>query len=154
MGRILAVVDVFEALTSARPYRPPLDAQEALDHIVENSGHKFDPVVVKRFEALLIDQILVTANTATTCLVESPLELPTIFSLDAPPQFGGPVHSGVEERRAGCPSTGHQHRPARSALDRANAESSEPYLSKAGVSRPAGKRRQGRGAAAVYPGTR
>ena len=51
-GRILAVVDVFEALTSQRPYRNPLPANEALRHVQQEAGNHFDPAVVARFEKL------------------------------------------------------------------------------------------------------
>lgn len=45
-GRILAVVDVFEALTSKRPYRGPLEAEQALSYIRDESGLHFDPRLV------------------------------------------------------------------------------------------------------------
>lgn len=48
-GRILAVVDVFEAVTSQRPYRSPMHIEDALDVIRSGSGRHFDPAVVERF---------------------------------------------------------------------------------------------------------
>jgi putative two-component system response regulator len=48
-GRIVAVADVFDALSSDRPYRPRLPLSEAQAWIVEGSGHAFDPDVVKAF---------------------------------------------------------------------------------------------------------
>lgn len=49
-GRIAAVADVFDALTSARPYKPawPLDA--AFDYLREQKGRHFDPHCVNAFE--------------------------------------------------------------------------------------------------------
>ena len=49
-GRIAAVADVFDALTSARPYKPawPLDA--AFDYLREQKGRHFDPQCVNAFE--------------------------------------------------------------------------------------------------------
>jgi HD-GYP domain-containing protein (c-di-GMP phosphodiesterase class II) len=41
-ARILAVADVFEALTSKRHYREPMPLEEVFDHIVENIGAHFD----------------------------------------------------------------------------------------------------------------
>ena len=41
-ARILAVADVFEALTSKRHYREPMPLNEVFDHIVENIGIHFD----------------------------------------------------------------------------------------------------------------
>ena len=50
IARILAVADVFEALTSDRVYRPAMSVKQALNIIREEKGQQFDPVVV---EALL-----------------------------------------------------------------------------------------------------
>lgn len=49
-GRILAVVDVFEALTSERPYRGPRRPEDALAYLRRNAGVEFDPRVVEVFE--------------------------------------------------------------------------------------------------------
>jgi HD-GYP domain-containing protein (c-di-GMP phosphodiesterase class II) len=46
-ARIFAVMDVFDALTSDRPYRKAWSEQEAIDYIREQSGTHFDPTVVK-----------------------------------------------------------------------------------------------------------
>jgi hypothetical protein len=51
-ARVLAVVDVFEALTSARPYRGPLPEDEARAMIREESGRHFDPTCAGAFLAL------------------------------------------------------------------------------------------------------
>jgi|FLYL01.1.fsa_nt_gi putative nucleotidyltransferase with HDIG domain len=51
-GRILGVVDVFEALTSKRPYRDPLPPDEALAYLKSESGTHFDPAIVETFETL------------------------------------------------------------------------------------------------------
>ena len=45
-AKIMAVLEVFEALTSTRPHRQAYTADEALDYIVQNSGTQFDPEVV------------------------------------------------------------------------------------------------------------
>lgn len=50
-GRIVAVADVFEALTSHRPYRDPMERSEALGVIDDGRGSHFDPTVVKAFFA-------------------------------------------------------------------------------------------------------
>ncbi len=42
-ARMLAVVDVFDAMTGKRPYRRPCSAQEAKDYISRNAGTHFDP---------------------------------------------------------------------------------------------------------------
>lgn len=48
-GRIVAVADVFDALSSDRPYRPRLSVDEARVAVLEGSGHAFDPDVVDAF---------------------------------------------------------------------------------------------------------
>jgi putative nucleotidyltransferase with HDIG domain len=41
-GRIVAVADVFDALTSIRPYRQPLEVEEVLNRMQHDSGSHFD----------------------------------------------------------------------------------------------------------------
>ena len=52
-ARIFAVVDVFDALTSERPYRPAKSREEALEYIRSEAGTHFDPRVVDAFLKLL-----------------------------------------------------------------------------------------------------
>jgi putative two-component system response regulator len=49
--RILSVADVFDALTSDRPYRQAMSAAEATEFITHQSGQQFDPAVVTAFRA-------------------------------------------------------------------------------------------------------
>ena len=51
VGRIVAVADVFDALTSARPYKQPWSADDAANYIRENAGKHFDPACVDAFFA-------------------------------------------------------------------------------------------------------
>lgn len=48
-SRILAVADVFEAVTSVRHYRDPMPLTEALNLIVSDKNKRFDPTVVDAF---------------------------------------------------------------------------------------------------------
>lgn len=48
--RIVAVADVFDALTSWRPYKPPTDDRRALEQVRAAAGSSFDPQVVAVFE--------------------------------------------------------------------------------------------------------
>ena len=48
-ARIFAVVDVWDALTSNRPYRPAWGEEEALAYIRDQAGKHFDPAVVNIF---------------------------------------------------------------------------------------------------------
>jgi len=52
-ARIFAAVDVYDAITSDRPYRPAWAKERALEHIQSLSGEYFDPKVVKAFLELL-----------------------------------------------------------------------------------------------------
>ncbi len=49
VGRITAIADVFDALTSRRPYKEPFSLDEALDIIKSSKGNHFDPAVVDAF---------------------------------------------------------------------------------------------------------
>ena len=51
--RILSVADVFDALTSDRPYRPAMSIAESTEIIEREAGRQFDPVVVAAFKARL-----------------------------------------------------------------------------------------------------
>lgn len=51
-ARIVAVVDVFDALISQRPYKEPWSVESALDLIRRESGRHFDPRVVEAFLAV------------------------------------------------------------------------------------------------------
>jgi HD-GYP domain-containing protein (c-di-GMP phosphodiesterase class II) len=48
-GRIISVADVYDALTSERPYRSAMSASEAMEYIMGHSGTDFDPDVVNAF---------------------------------------------------------------------------------------------------------
>jgi hypothetical protein len=58
-ARIISVVDVFEALTSERPYRKALGADAAIQIIRSGAGAHFDPDVVAVFELLFQRGMLV-----------------------------------------------------------------------------------------------
>ncbi len=49
-GRLLAVADALDAMTSDRPYRKALKPEDALKEILKNRGTQFDPEVVRTFE--------------------------------------------------------------------------------------------------------
>jgi putative two-component system response regulator len=56
-GRIVAVADVFDALTHARAYKPAWRLDDALDEIKYQSGRKFDPEVVVAFLHIAADYV-------------------------------------------------------------------------------------------------
>ena len=66
-ARILAVADVFDALTSSRAYRGAWSRDSALEEIRRQAGIKFDPAVVNAFAAVL-------GGLSETALREAPTE--------------------------------------------------------------------------------
>jgi len=49
VGRIIAVADAYDAMTTNRPYRVKLDHKDALDELNRNAGSQFDPGIVDAF---------------------------------------------------------------------------------------------------------
>lgn len=54
-GRIVALCDVFDALTSERPYKKAWLVEDAVAHIQRAAGSHFDPALVEAFSAVLPD---------------------------------------------------------------------------------------------------
>jgi putative two-component system response regulator len=54
-GRIVAVADVYDALSSARPYKPPFPREKCLAIMQEQRGTHFDPSVLDAFVARIDD---------------------------------------------------------------------------------------------------
>ncbi|WP_018526142.1 HD domain-containing phosphohydrolase [Alkalispirochaeta alkalica] len=52
-ARLVAVVDVFDALTSVRPYKQAWSVEDAADLIRDQAGRHFDPDLVRWFDQLL-----------------------------------------------------------------------------------------------------
>jgi len=52
-ARIVAAADVFDALTSKRPYKEAWTIERALKVIKEDAGKHFDPLVIEALEAAM-----------------------------------------------------------------------------------------------------
>src|SRR5579883_2929033 len=52
-ARILTVADVFDVLTSQRPYKAPLSLDAARERLLQGSGTSFDPLILRAFLNLL-----------------------------------------------------------------------------------------------------
>lgn len=65
-ARIAAICDVYDALTSVRPYKKAWSNEEALTYIIENSGSHFDADLVKKFQKIY-PKILEYAKTHSDC---------------------------------------------------------------------------------------
>lgn len=63
-ARVAAVADVFDALTSKRPYKEAWSFESAVSYIVENSGKHFDPQLVELFCACLDEVQQIQQNFA------------------------------------------------------------------------------------------
>lgn len=55
-ARIFAVIDVYDALTSDRPYRKAWSQERALQHIKAQAGTHFDPSIVSAFLGLMVPE--------------------------------------------------------------------------------------------------
>jgi two-component system cell cycle response regulator len=53
-ARVIAVCDAFDAMTSDRPYRRAMPADQALDELRRCAGTQFDPTVVGAFARTLL----------------------------------------------------------------------------------------------------
>lgn len=60
-GRIVAVADVFDALSSERPYKEAWSFEDARDYLLANSGRHFDPACIAAFVTRW-DQVLALAE--------------------------------------------------------------------------------------------
>lgn len=72
-ARIVAVADVYDALTSVRVYKNAFSAEETRAMIIADSGKHFDPVVVKAFESVFDRFQEIRQMHACEGIEESPL---------------------------------------------------------------------------------
>lgn len=61
-GRICAVADVFDALTSQRPYKAPFSTEQALEIMRAGRGTHFDPRVLDAFLEIMDDVLQIKAH--------------------------------------------------------------------------------------------
>ena len=69
-GRILAVSDVFDAITSKRHYRDKMPIEKVIDIIKNGAGTHFDPKVVDKFLAIKLNKIVGVFVTETHMTIE------------------------------------------------------------------------------------
>jgi HD-GYP domain-containing protein (c-di-GMP phosphodiesterase class II) len=53
LARLFAVVDVWDALLSDRPYRKGVPKKQVVDYLEKEAGHLFDPEIVRQLIALI-----------------------------------------------------------------------------------------------------
>lgn len=78
-ARIVTLVDVFDALTSIRPYKPAWSVDDAMDFICQQSGLHFDPALVEAFKRCLPEVLVFRDRWADT----------PVDSLPRPPYHSG-----------------------------------------------------------------
>lgn len=63
-GRIVAIADVFDALTSVRPYKKAWAVEDAVAHIEQCAGSHFDPSLIPAFRSVLSDIVFIKGQYA------------------------------------------------------------------------------------------
>jgi putative two-component system response regulator len=63
-GRIVAIADVFDALTSERPYKTAWGVDQAVDFLKHNSGAHFDPALIEVFIGRLPEVLAIRTRYA------------------------------------------------------------------------------------------
>jgi putative two-component system response regulator len=89
VGRIVALADVYDALTSNRPYKAAVSHEEARDWIVSRYGQQFDPMIVEAFVAREHDFLRISAGNQDFHLESLVL-----------PQNGEPIVDGADSDSA------------------------------------------------------
>ncbi|MGO9111786.1 MAG: HD domain-containing phosphohydrolase [Thermoguttaceae bacterium] len=79
-ARIVALADVYDALTSARPYKRAFSSQQSREIIEAESGRQFDPVIVDAFRARFEDFCRIQAN----CFENFPVSLGAMAFCESP----------------------------------------------------------------------
>jgi len=75
-GRIVTVADVFDALTSKRPYKEAWTVSDAIEEIQRQSGHQFDPYVVEAFLKVVRQESTLLITGASTFIYNFPNATP------------------------------------------------------------------------------
>jgi len=70
-ARIVAVADVFDALTSSRPYKKAWAVEDAISFMKDNSGTHFDPEAIESFLAIMPEILTVRENNMEPVETES-----------------------------------------------------------------------------------
>jgi putative nucleotidyltransferase with HDIG domain len=99
-ARILSVVDCYDALTSDRPYRSAMPANEAIKIIQQRRGVMYDPHVVDRFVNLYQDLELATEDDSASRTVLAAVA--QTFQPDAERPFDSRPADGLEVFKVVC----------------------------------------------------
>jgi putative two-component system response regulator len=61
-GRVAAIADVFDALTSERPYKKAWSVEQAMDEIIKLKEKSFEPELIEAFESILPEIVAVKSQ--------------------------------------------------------------------------------------------
>ncbi|RXH16907.1 HD domain-containing phosphohydrolase [Bradyrhizobium guangzhouense] len=91
-ARVVAVADVFDALTTRRPYKEPMPLDVARDYLAQNAGRQFDPACVEAFLSRWDEVVGIATGQATLPQQTSEAALSPFISGPAgsPDQDGAP----------------------------------------------------------------
>jgi HD-GYP domain-containing protein (c-di-GMP phosphodiesterase class II) len=70
-GRVMAVVDVYDAVTTRTLYRQPMSHDDAVKFIVERNGTHFDPAVVSAFVKIAPHFKIVSVESQATIVADA-----------------------------------------------------------------------------------
>ncbi|MGL9621403.1 response regulator [Bradyrhizobium sp. U531] len=90
-ARVVAVADVFDALTTRRPYKEPMPLEVARHYLEENKGRQFDPDCVEAFLSRWVEVIEIAGGQQTT-----PFQTART-TLSPGPEAGQPLHGRLPE---------------------------------------------------------
>lgn len=65
-ARIITIADVFDALTTKRPYKEAWDIEESLEYMKSNSGKHFDPDILEVFFSIIPEVIKIKEEYSET----------------------------------------------------------------------------------------
>lgn len=78
-ARVVAVADVFDALTTRRPYKEPMPVEVARNYMVENKGQQFDPACVEAFLSRWDEVLEIAAGEQATPFQKAGAALPPML---------------------------------------------------------------------------
>ncbi|MFZ5510682.1 MAG: HD-GYP domain-containing protein [Pseudomonadota bacterium] len=89
-ARVFAIADVFDALTSVRPYKPPIALDRSLAMMAAERGRHFDPAILDRFLAIAPNLYRQVNGADEACLRTCLMSAVGVHLRGAPPNAAAP----------------------------------------------------------------
>ena len=90
-ARVFAIADVFDAMTTERPYKPEYSFDDTMDHLRQGSGSHFDPELLGKFDGIAGGVYRTMQSLSATELESQIVEiLREYFGLDPKGRYIGP----------------------------------------------------------------